>query len=189
MELSAKHHGVHPPKGCHKRHKGRMIDSCRAKINRLFFAGEGGAHHSFGCGLQMAVEVSESWDSESLDKLSPYGLERLSFELTGDELARSRRYGTYKCARCMNAVYHSKAKFQPMDASAAQWPTFRAPVDSENSIRTRRTYSFGLKRTEVLCKKVRAPFPPAKLCCTVYRDRGIWSHGRGGGMERPAQAE
>lgn len=113
------------------------------------------------------------WD-ESLNKLTTYDLERLAFELEDEKYAYSRTYGEYKCARCSNPLYHSKQKYIPLDSAAAQWPTFRAPVSEESSIQTRRNYSFGLKRTEVLCKNcglhIGYVYPDGKECGDTYAD-------------------
>ena len=54
--------------------------------------------------------------------------------------------GTYKCAACGNELFSSEAKFD----SGCGWPSFTEPATAEN-VRTEVDYSFGMKRTEVLC--------------------------------------
>ena len=54
--------------------------------------------------------------------------------------------GTYKCAACGSELFSSEAKFD----SGCGWPSFTAPTAEEN-VRTEVDYSFGMKRTEVLC--------------------------------------
>ena len=54
--------------------------------------------------------------------------------------------GTYKCAACGSELFSSDDKFD----SGCGWPSFTAPTSEEN-VRTEVDYSFGMKRTEVLC--------------------------------------
>ena len=54
--------------------------------------------------------------------------------------------GTYRCAACGNELFSSDAKFD----SGCGWPSFTEPV-AEGNVRTEVDYSFGMKRTEVLC--------------------------------------
>ena len=54
--------------------------------------------------------------------------------------------GTYKCAACGNELFSSESKFD----SGCGWPSFTAPT-AEDNVRTESDYSFGMKRTEVLC--------------------------------------
>ncbi|HYP02814.1 MAG TPA: peptide-methionine (R)-S-oxide reductase MsrB [Pyrinomonadaceae bacterium] len=54
--------------------------------------------------------------------------------------------GTYKCAACGSELFSSEAKFD----SGCGWPSFTEPAAEEN-VRTEVDYSFGMKRTEVLC--------------------------------------
>ena len=54
--------------------------------------------------------------------------------------------GTYKCAACGSELFSSDDKFD----SGCGWPSFTAPTAEEN-VRTEVDYSFGMKRTEVLC--------------------------------------
>lgn len=54
--------------------------------------------------------------------------------------------GTYKCAACGNELFSSDSKFD----SGCGWPSFTEPAAAEQ-VRTETDYSFGMKRTEVLC--------------------------------------
>ena len=54
--------------------------------------------------------------------------------------------GTYRCAACGSELFSSEAKFD----SGCGWPSFTEPTAEEN-VRTEVDYSFGMKRTEVLC--------------------------------------
>jgi peptide-methionine (R)-S-oxide reductase len=56
--------------------------------------------------------------------------------------------GIYRCVCCGNALFSSNTKFE----SGTGWPSFWAPIAPEN-IRTQGDLTFGMERTEVLCKK------------------------------------
>jgi peptide-methionine (R)-S-oxide reductase len=56
--------------------------------------------------------------------------------------------GVYSCANCGNKLFTSDVKF---DAGCG-WPSFWEPL-SKDSVVFRKDISFGMNRTEVLCKK------------------------------------
>lgn len=56
--------------------------------------------------------------------------------------------GVYKCKVCGNPLFTSDTKFD----SGTGWPSFSDVVSNEN-IETKEDLSFGMNRTEVLCKK------------------------------------
>jgi peptide-methionine (R)-S-oxide reductase len=72
----------------------------------------------------------------------------------GTELACSGGYwnnheeGLYRCVCCGTALFTSDTKFE----SGTGWPSFFSPVAKEN-IETKTDYSFGMRRTELLCKR------------------------------------
>ena len=84
--------------------------------------------------------------------------------LTSEQYAITRRAGTefafanpywdnhkpglYRCICCGTALFRSQEKFD----SGTGWPSFTAPVATEN-INTRIDVSLSLNRTEVLCRK------------------------------------
>jgi peptide-methionine (R)-S-oxide reductase len=56
--------------------------------------------------------------------------------------------GTYHCAGCGEPLFSSETKF----ASGTGWPSFWAPCD-DGSVATEADRSFGMTRTEVLCRR------------------------------------
>ena len=91
-------------------------------------------------------------DQEWRERLSPqqyqilrqHGTER---PFTG-EYVHVKDDGTYRCAGCGAELFSSGTKFD----SGCGWPSFYAPVESENVI-NRLDTSHGMIRTEVLCSK------------------------------------
>lgn len=55
--------------------------------------------------------------------------------------------GMYQCGACGVPLFSSDAKYD----SGCGWPSFDRPVNDEN-IELREDTSFGMKRTEVICK-------------------------------------
>ena len=56
--------------------------------------------------------------------------------------------GTYKCSCCGAELFSSNTKFD----SGTGWPSFFKPIDNEN-VKCENDSSFGMIRTEVMCKK------------------------------------
>ena len=56
--------------------------------------------------------------------------------------------GTYRCVACGEGLFHSAAKYD----SGSGWPSYNAPVNSD-VIEEEKDSSFGVVRTEVMCKK------------------------------------
>lgn len=56
--------------------------------------------------------------------------------------------GVYKCAVCETELFSSDTKFD----SGTGWPSFTEPVNLEN-VELKQDDSYGMYRTEVLCKK------------------------------------
>jgi peptide-methionine (R)-S-oxide reductase len=89
-------------------------------------------------------------EAEWQQKLSP-----AAFTITrhaGTELSFSGQYwnlhdkGLYRCICCDNALFKSDTKFE----SGTGWPSFWAPIASEN-VREERDMSLGVPRTAVNC--------------------------------------
>ena len=63
-------------------------------------------------------------------------------------LLDSKQAGTYRCAACGQALFHSGTKFE----SHSGWPSFYAPI-AEDSVSSEEDASLGVVRTEVLCAR------------------------------------
>lgn len=102
-------------------------------------------------GVVTAEKIIKS-DEEWQNQLTPE-----QFEVTrekGTEMAFTGKYyrshdrGMYRCVCCGNALFSSDTKFE----SGTGWPSFWAPVAKENIIEETDS-SYGMMRTEVLCRK------------------------------------
>jgi peptide-methionine (R)-S-oxide reductase len=91
-------------------------------------------------------------DAEWQQQLTPE-----QFKVTrkaGTEPAFSGEYwdlhdeGTFKCVCCGAPLFSSETKFD----SGTGWPSFSAPLDSEN-VETHRDATYGMLRTEVRCSR------------------------------------
>lgn len=60
----------------------------------------------------------------------------------------NKEEGVYRCKACSNVLFTSAQKFD----SGTGWPSFTDPAVSDN-IGTRDDDTFGMRRTEVYCKK------------------------------------
>ena len=61
---------------------------------------------------------------------------------------KNKKKGTYLCAACGNELFNSDTKYE----SGTGWPSFWAPVSSDN-VETEQDTSFGMHRTEIKCAK------------------------------------
>lgn len=77
--------------------------------------------------------------------------------------------GTYHCSNCGAELFLSDAKYD----SDCGWPSFFEPINNE-SVETRPDHSFGMSRTEVVCRRCEAhlghvfddgPKPTGKRFC------------------------
>ena len=62
-------------------------------------------------------------------------------------LNREKRRGTYHCAGCGQALFHSRTKYE----SGTGWPSFYAPI--RGAVATSTDYKLVLPRTEVHCSR------------------------------------
>lgn len=64
------------------------------------------------------------------------------------EYVDTKESGIYKCKGCGAELFSSETKFD----SGTGWPSFTEPANLEN-VELHRDNSYGLERTEVICKK------------------------------------
>jgi peptide-methionine (R)-S-oxide reductase len=99
----------------------------------------------------VSSEVAKS-EAEWRSELTPEQYRVL--RQAGTELAFTGEYfdchddGTYRCGACGAALFSSDAKFD----SRTGWPSFTEPTAAD-VLALRRDWSFGMVRTEVLCRR------------------------------------
>jgi peptide-methionine (R)-S-oxide reductase len=99
----------------------------------------------------MEARVEKS-DEEWATELTPEQYEVMRRH--GTEPAFTGKYvyekgtGVYRCAACGAELFASDAKFD----SGTGWPSFTEPAVAE-AVETREDRSFGMARTEVLCRR------------------------------------
>jgi peptide-methionine (R)-S-oxide reductase len=93
----------------------------------------------------------EKTDEEWRAQLTPQQYEILRKEGTErpwtSPLLKEHRKGTFACAGCDLPLFSSQTKFE----SGTGWPSFYRPLD--NAVATREDRTFGMKRTEVHCRR------------------------------------
>ena len=62
------------------------------------------------------------------------------------KLLHNKEDGLYSCVGCGNTLFSSKEKYD----SGSGWPSFYDVYNSK-SVKTKIDYSYGMKRTEVIC--------------------------------------
>jgi len=60
----------------------------------------------------------------------------------------SKEPGMYLCAACGNELFDSNTKFE----SGTGWPSFYKPISEEN-VETEEDTSYGMRRTEIMCRR------------------------------------
>lgn len=98
------------------------------------------------------MEHMEKSDQEWKETLNPEQYKVLREK--GTEMPFTGKYndfkekGIFKCMACGNELFASETKFD----SGSGWPSFDAPI-SENQVELDQDDSYGMRRTEVMCKK------------------------------------
>ncbi len=98
--------------------------------------------------VDKVVRTKDEWKERLTDEQYYVAREK------GTERAFTGKYdkhyedGVYKCIGCGTALFSSKTKYD----SGTGWPSFYEPVAEEN-IDEKQDLSYGMIRTEVLCKR------------------------------------
>jgi peptide-methionine (R)-S-oxide reductase len=97
--------------------------------------------------VEMAEKSEEEWklslDPEQFKVLRQCGTEP---PFSG-KYVHHKENGVYVCAGCENKLFSSETKFE----SGSGWPSFWEKL-SEESVDLKSDNSYGMKRTEVVCK-------------------------------------
>jgi peptide-methionine (R)-S-oxide reductase len=98
--------------------------------------------------MEPVQKTDDEWkrelSAEEYEVLREHGTEA---PFSGKYLA-NKEDGMYVCKACGNPLFSSSAKFD----SGTGWPSFTDPAVAEN-IGTRPDDTYGMRRTEVYCKK------------------------------------
>jgi peptide-methionine (R)-S-oxide reductase len=99
-------------------------------------------------GADKVVKTEDEWKkeltAEQYHVLRKKGTERAF----SGKLWDNHEKGTYVCAACRQALFHSKAKFE----SGTGWPSFWEPIDKK-AVEEHQDRSFFMTRTEVVCSR------------------------------------
>lgn len=99
----------------------------------------------------MSDQISKT-DEEWQEELTPEQYEicrRKGTEIPfSGKYVNSKENGVYKCVCCGNALFDSDDKFD----SGTGWPSFTKSIKEEN-VKKNEDLSYGMIRTEVMCKK------------------------------------
>jgi peptide-methionine (R)-S-oxide reductase len=114
-----------------------------AGLRGLFTAGQAHAARAWEV-THTDAEWKKLLTSEQFNVLRKAGTERPY----SSPLNKEKRAGTFTCAGCALPLFSSKTKFE----SGTGWPSFWQPLE-KNSVVEETDSTFGMKRTEVLCRR------------------------------------
>ncbi len=86
--------------------------------------------------------MKKSLNTKQIDILRKKGTE----PAFSGKLLYNKEDGLYSCVGCGNTLFSSKGKYD----SGSGWPSFFNVYNSK-SVKTKIDYSYGMKRTEVIC--------------------------------------
>lgn len=98
--------------------------------------------------MEPVQKSEEQWRKELSEEEYEVMREKGTEAPFSGEYLDNKEAGIYKCKACGATLFSSDAKF----ASGTGWPSFTDPAVAEN-IGTRPDDSYGMRRTEVYCKK------------------------------------
>ena len=113
--------------------------------------------------------AKDEWKEKLTDEQYHILVEKGTEPAFTGKLLHNKQTGMYACAGCGAELFSSDTKFD----SGTGWPSFWSPKDSKN-IETKEDYAYGMKRTEVMCKKCKGhlghvfddgPTPTGKRFC------------------------
>ncbi len=98
--------------------------------------------------VDKVVKTKEEWKKQLSDVQYNVTREQGTERAFTGQYNKHSKEGVYKCIGCGTPLFSSETKFE----SGTGWPSFYEPVAEEN-IDEKMDVSFGMIRTEVLCKR------------------------------------
>ena len=98
--------------------------------------------------VEKVVRTKDEWKERLTDQQYSIAREKGTERAFSGKYDRHYEDGIYKCIGCGTPLFSSRTKFN----SGTGWPSFYEPVAEEN-IDEKTDRSFGMVRTEVLCKR------------------------------------
>ncbi len=98
--------------------------------------------------VDKVVRTKEEWKKQLSDEQYYVAREKGTERAFTGKYNKHYKDGIYKCIGCGTPLFSSETKYE----SGTGWPSFYEPVAEEN-IAEERDLSFGMIRTEVLCKR------------------------------------
>ena len=98
--------------------------------------------------VDKVVRTEEEWKDRLTDEQYYVARKKGTERAFTGEYDKHYKDGVYKCIGCGTALFSSKTKYD----SGTGWPSFYEPVAEEN-IDEKTDLSYGMIRTEVLCKR------------------------------------
>ena len=96
----------------------------------------------------MNPEIGDDWKKKLTSEQYRVLRERGTEPAFTGKYYNSKKEGVYKCAACGNELFSSDTKFD----SGTGWPSFYKPMPGDG-VELKPDNTFGMKRTEVVCKK------------------------------------
>ncbi len=98
--------------------------------------------------VDKVVRTEEEWKAQLTDEQFYVTREKGTERAFTGKYNKHHEDGVYKCIGCGTPLFSSRTKYE----SGTGWPSFYEPVADEN-IDEKQDLSFGMIRTEVLCKR------------------------------------
>jgi peptide-methionine (R)-S-oxide reductase len=98
--------------------------------------------------IQKVVKTEEEWQAQLTPRQYAVVREKGTERAFTGEYNKFYEEGIYRCVACGAALFSSKTKFD----SGTGWPSYWEPI-AEQNVAAETDWSFGMPRTEVLCRR------------------------------------